>query len=130
MALSIAVVSGTLHGWWKLGRSMTLSPVDIACSFNAPVLRSRIFSDGKALDREVTDGGTNAGKSNADMDSLLKDIGDLRIKYGEGTFSSNGNGDQSPPESLEGTQRAATRLGFGVLERIRSPQLCEQGLVI
>ncbi len=49
MALSIAVVGATLHGWWHLGRDMTLRPIDIARCFDAPVFRHRNIREEKVL---------------------------------------------------------------------------------
>ncbi|PYI14805.1 hypothetical protein BO99DRAFT_291356, partial [Aspergillus violaceofuscus CBS 115571] len=32
-------VASTFYGWWKIGRPVTMSPIEIAKAFNAPVLR-------------------------------------------------------------------------------------------
>jgi hypothetical protein len=51
-----------LSGWWNLGREVSLSPIEIAKAFAAPSLQS-----------------TN---SNCDMKSILKDIGEEKLRYG------------------------------------------------
>jgi hypothetical protein len=37
--ISLVAVGATLHGWWQLGRNMSMSPLEIAKAFNAPLLR-------------------------------------------------------------------------------------------
>ena len=49
-------------GWWRLGRSVSMSPVEIAKAFGAPGLR--------ALD------------SNADAQALLAQCGKQEVQYG------------------------------------------------
>jgi hypothetical protein len=67
MLLSVAAIISILNGWWVLGRSTSLSPLEVAKAFNAPLLHS-------------------CQSSNAPIDDLLKEIGDRRIKYGEVRF--------------------------------------------
>ena len=52
-----------LLGWWKLGRQVTLSPIEVAKAFVAPSL--------------------NDAKSNANIDGLLKAVAHRRLRYGE-----------------------------------------------
>ncbi|RYO80751.1 hypothetical protein DL766_010181 [Monosporascus sp. MC13-8B] len=50
------------HGWWHLGREVTLSPVEIAVAFRAPH--------------------TEGGDPNADVYTLLRQIGKRKARYG------------------------------------------------
>ncbi|RYP12246.1 hypothetical protein DL765_007431 [Monosporascus sp. GIB2] len=50
------------HGWWHLGREVTLSPVEIAAAFRAPH--------------------TEGGDPNADVYTLLRQIGKRKARYG------------------------------------------------
>ena len=61
--LGVGFVAPIFAGWWNLGRKVSLSPVETAKAFNAPLLR--------------------AFDSNGDADALLKDVGDRTVKYGE-----------------------------------------------
>ena len=54
-------------GWWHVGRSLSMSPVETAKAFRAPMLRD---SD-----------------SNADIDMLLKEVEDRPVRYGAVTAS-------------------------------------------
>lgn len=63
MILGILVVIPTFHGFWELGRAVSLNPLEIAKAFNAEMLRG----DG----------------SNASARHLAKDFGDKEVKYGE-----------------------------------------------
>jgi hypothetical protein len=67
MLLSVAAIISILKGWWVLGRTTSLSPLEVAKAFNAPFLQSR-------------------QSSNAPIDDLLKEIGDRQVKYGEVRF--------------------------------------------
>jgi hypothetical protein len=58
-ALSVSIL---LLGWWKLGRDVTLSPVEIAKAFAAPSLHD--------------------ANSNATIGALLKTTGYRRLRYG------------------------------------------------
>ena len=60
--LSVAI---TFFGWWELGRKMTLSPIEIARSFSAPLLIRSDISTSSALD------------------TLLENIGNTKVRYGE-----------------------------------------------
>ncbi|KAK4215176.1 hypothetical protein QBC37DRAFT_419778 [Rhypophila decipiens] len=77
-AFAIAAVAVTLltslsilplfAGFWRLGRSVSLSPVEIARAFGFGPL-------------------TSAAPANADSDALLKEVGEMSIRYGEVTTS-------------------------------------------
>src|SRR5436190_20762245 len=64
---SVAAIISILKGWWVLGRTVSLSPLEVAKTFNAK------FLHGNQL-------------SNASIDDLLKEIGDWQVKYGEVRF--------------------------------------------
>ena len=61
--LSVVAVGFTLWGWWELGRQMSLSPLEIAKAFDAPLLRQA---------------GSNVRPSQMTFSSLER-----RIQYGE-----------------------------------------------
>jgi hypothetical protein len=67
MLLSAVAIISILKGWWVLGRTTSLSPLEVAKAFNAPLLRSD-------------------QSSNASIDKLLREIGDRRVRYGEVRF--------------------------------------------
>ncbi|KAI4654379.1 uncharacterized protein J4E78_007425 [Alternaria triticimaculans] len=49
-------------GWWHLGREVSLSPIEVAKAFAAPVLQN--------------------ASSNAEVEALVKEIGSRRVRYG------------------------------------------------
>jgi hypothetical protein len=49
-------------GWWQLGRRVSFSPIEIAKAFDAPLLQN-VNTNSRAKD-------------------LLRDVGNLRIRYG------------------------------------------------
>lgn len=49
-------------GWWHVGRTISMSPIETAKAFNAPMLAN--------------------GDSNADADALLKEVGERAVRYG------------------------------------------------
>jgi hypothetical protein len=52
-------------GWWQLGRHVSFSPIEIAKAFDAPLLQN-VNTNSRAKD-------------------LLRDVGNLRIRYGAST---------------------------------------------
>lgn len=40
MGVCLVVVASTFYEWWKIGRPITMSPIEIAKAFNAPVLKA------------------------------------------------------------------------------------------
>lgn len=60
--LSIVGVVGTFNGFWLLGRSVSLSPVETAKAFNPPILSNN--------------------DSNATIKGLLEEVGTRSIRYG------------------------------------------------
>ena len=61
--VAIASVLPTFHGFWRLGRDMSLSPIEIAKAFDAPLLREQ-------------------GTSNMPIHNLLHVVGKTKVKYG------------------------------------------------
>ncbi|KAH7199269.1 hypothetical protein DER44DRAFT_671795 [Fusarium oxysporum] len=62
IGLAAVAVVPLLMYWWRLGRDVSLSPIEIARAFSAPEL---------------------AGSgSNLDVSRLVKDIGDRKVRYG------------------------------------------------
>lgn len=60
--LAILFVIPTFFGYWHLGRSVSMSPIEIAKAFNAPLLRQ--------LD------------SNAEAGQLIQSLGEMDVRYG------------------------------------------------
>ena len=60
--VSILAVLPLFWGWWELGRSVSLNPLEIANAFNAPLLE------------HVDD--------NGDADSIVEAVGKERVMYG------------------------------------------------
>ncbi len=54
-------------GWWHVGRTVSMSPVETAKAFRAPMLKN--------------------ADSNADADMLVKELGDRPIRYGAAATS-------------------------------------------
>ncbi|RDL32562.1 uncharacterized protein BP5553_09018 [Venustampulla echinocandica] len=72
--LSTLCIAPTFFGWWALGRKVSLSPIEIAKAFDAPIL-------------------SNSLDSNLDADDLLKEVGDRPVRYGalgEQVYAHNG----------------------------------------
>ncbi|KAE8364918.1 hypothetical protein BDV27DRAFT_157399 [Aspergillus caelatus] len=100
MGVCLAVVALTFYEWWKIGRPITMSPVDIAKAFNAPVLKA----DGL----------------NGDLDRFLPVVGDRHVRYGEVRYREGNlilpNEDVDPHESVQ------TRLELSYLHWTSAPQ--------
>ena len=62
MILNVCVILPLFLGWWHLGRDVSLSPIETTKAFRAPLLR--------------------ASECNGDNDTLLKEVGHRRAKYG------------------------------------------------
>jgi hypothetical protein len=68
--LAITSVLLTFHGFWGIGRNVSMSPIETAKAFNAPLLRN---SD-----------------SNAPAKALLKEVGTRPVRYGIVSDTSRG----------------------------------------
>ena len=75
--LAILSVLMTFHGFWRIGRVVSMSPIETAKAFHAPLLRT--------------------GDSNAPAKDLVKQFGTKPVKYGivSGTKSSAMSGEGS-----------------------------------
>jgi hypothetical protein len=60
--LSIILVIPTFSGYWNLGRKVSMSPIEIAKAFNAPISRQ--------------------ADSNAEAEQLIKGLGEIDVRYG------------------------------------------------
>lgn len=60
MGVCLVVVVSTFYEWWKIRRPITMSPIEIAKAFNAPVLK--------------------ANGVNGDLDRLLPIVGDRQVR--------------------------------------------------
>lgn len=69
-AVAVLLVLVTFHGYWHLGRSTTMSPLETAKAFNAPSLRN--------------------ADSNAEVDTLVKELGSHGVRYGAVISGSGG----------------------------------------
>ncbi|KAI8932157.1 hypothetical protein NX059_011040 [Plenodomus lindquistii] len=63
--LGLLAVGSTFYGWWELGRDFSLSPLDIAKAFDAPLLQDFDSSTRFSGSRD------------------LGDLGSRRVRYGE-----------------------------------------------
>jgi hypothetical protein len=87
-AATIVVVTLTFYGYWHLGRKVTMSPIETAKAFNAPLLRNY--------------------DSNAPVNSLIREIGNRSVRYGAVTVSVALEGDVARKESLHATTPQVT----------------------
>jgi hypothetical protein len=60
--LAIVLVIPTFSGYWNLGRQVSMSPIEIAKAFNAPLLKN--------------------GDSNAEVKQLIEELGERGARYG------------------------------------------------
>ncbi|KAK2789929.1 hypothetical protein FQN53_000982 [Emmonsiellopsis sp. PD_33] len=117
MLAALLTISVTYYGWWQLGRKMSLSPIEMARAFNAPLLR-----------------GT---PSNAKIRDLLAEVGKTRVRYGEmlerdsgpASDSNDGDGRGDVGASYMGAQmdvdeqgQTEGQLGFDKAASIRPPE--------
>ncbi|RMZ90612.1 hypothetical protein DV736_g2174, partial [Chaetothyriales sp. CBS 134916] len=63
MAIALLVLLLPLWGWWQLGRSVSLSPLETGKAFGAPLMHEATAAN--------------------DASDLIDEIGDLRVRYGE-----------------------------------------------
>lgn len=99
--LGLGFVAPIFYGWWNLGRKVSLSPVETAKAFNAPLLRG--FD------------------SNGDADALLKDVGDRTVRYGE-VATLGGSAVRRDTWLPPTDQQTIRRLQMASPEWVRSPQ--------
>jgi hypothetical protein len=88
-------------GWWQLGRHVSFSPIEIAKAFDAPLLQDV--------------------KTNSRAKDLLRDVGNLRIRYGAVSQRQPLLGERkqdTTPSTLEGPR---DRLVFGLADQTLRP---------
>jgi len=61
--LGVLAVIPTFRGWWELGRKVTLSPLEVAKAFDAPLL--------------------GGAESNAGAENMLRVVGGHKVRYGD-----------------------------------------------
>lgn len=103
MLFSVAAIVPTFLGFWVIGRETSLSPLEIAKAFNAPLLH-------------------NVKLSNAPIEDLVKEIGETVVKYGEVRFKMDHGSmvllDQDHPDDDETVKR---RLEIADPRKVKSP---------
>ncbi|GAB7328454.1 hypothetical protein MBLNU13_g00414t2 [Cladosporium sp. NU13] len=75
IALACLAILPTYWGWWRLGRAVSLRPLEIAKAFDAPLM-------------QVLD-------SNATSEDIVRAVGDKRVRYGFATSSTDRDGRSS-----------------------------------
>lgn len=83
MLAATAAIVPTLWGWWKLGRPVTMSPIETARAFQTPLL-----SDASVL-----------SMSNAVVEELIGTYGTKKVKYGK-TVLNDFPGNRTPEEAM------------------------------
>ena len=89
--LTILVVLPLFNHWWTFDRARTLSPLELAVAFNAPLVRNIPSTSG--------------------AEGVVKDLGDVRVRFG--AFAED--------DGLSANNRAQTlrsRLGIGRAENM------------
>lgn len=82
--LAIIFVIPTFFGYWHLGRNVSMSPIEIAKAFNAPLLRE--------LD------------SNAEAENLVRSLGEMDVRYGVVATGNGDNDSEGPKQRLMYTE--------------------------
>jgi hypothetical protein len=72
LLLALLAVLFLLWGWWELGRPVSLSPLELAMAFEAPMMQ-------RACRSSVIEG-------------ILKEVGEMRVKYNDGGIVCDGRG--------------------------------------
>jgi hypothetical protein len=72
ITIACLAILPTYWGWWRLGRAVSLSPLEIAKAFDAPLMH--------VLDSNVTSG------------DLVRAVGGKRVRYGFATSSTDRDG--------------------------------------
>ncbi|KAE8316633.1 hypothetical protein BDV41DRAFT_585206 [Aspergillus transmontanensis] len=100
MGVCLVVVASTFYEWWKIGRPITMSPIEITKAFNAPVLKAD---------------GVNGG-----LDRLLPIVGDRQVRYGEVRYC-DGN-IILPSDDVDPYESVQSRLELSYLHWTSTPQ--------
>jgi hypothetical protein len=93
--MGVVAVGATSYGWWQLGRDVSMSPLEIAKAFDAPLLRDM--------------------GSNISHEKIPPHIKTQRIQYGVGTVRKGPS--TKPTDGWE-----MEHLILGSVESIRSPK--------
>jgi hypothetical protein len=92
-SIAVFFVTLTFDGYWTLGRNVSMSPLEIAKAFNAPLLES--------------------ADSNADVKSLMRVVGERSVKYGAVSTDAAAAAGGTYGVGKEGVQ---ARMGYGASE--------------
>ena len=108
---SILIIAGTFDRWWILGRNFSLSPIEIAVAFEAPMLRD--------VD------------SNAPERMLVKQLGEKRVKYGEVVrhMESGGEQDSASTHAAAEHDRFTTTTDYGPRLAMADPGMVRRPVV-
>ena len=90
--IGILAVLPLYYGFWRLGRKVSLSPIEILTAFDAPLTRE---ADG-----------------NADVRTLLRQIGNQPVAYGEAVSTNEKTG----VENLTGRRRLVAMNAASVIQ--------------
>jgi hypothetical protein len=82
--ITIILVLPVYWGFWKLGRKVTLGPLEIANAFNAPIIRPE-----------------NVRGHHADFEEVLQEVGGRRVRYGQLKDAPPGSMGIAEPEAVE-----------------------------
>ena len=97
MLVAATSVGSTMLGWWNLGREITMSPVELAKAFSAPLL-----------------GGVG---SNMEVREIVRAVGDLKVQYGVPPMSQ-----QQPSDEIQGSPATTTTLAMLPAEDTAPPR--------
>lgn len=79
--ICVLVILYTYNGWWRLGRAVTFSPLEMANAFEAPLLMHV--------------------NSNSNADDIAKALGSYKVKYGAvGSFVEEADGSEAEKLAL------------------------------
>jgi hypothetical protein len=98
MFAAIAAIAPTLWGWWRLGRPVTMSPVEIAMAFQAPCM-----TDAQSFPL-----------SNAVAEELVANLGEKKIQYGKVIVDYHSNISDQKTDELQ----QKTCLAMDIPERV------------
>jgi hypothetical protein len=94
MLLAVVVVMPLFHGFWRLGRQPSLSPLETATALGAPLLVATVSS------------------SNATASEIMKTAGGQHVQYGEC---------KTPSPEGDGGANVSRRLQFGQAGEVDRP---------